>query len=243
MATTMKRSLLILISLSALALSACDGTQDSLTNGGNGGGERGPQRDPSADTAGGEGNTYDHSNDPAGVPAGVPYEPADPAQVKAVGSPEVTSRLHSCGKLTVASIGQLLQSRGLTGGGTRPNGAQSGQQIFSARDTAAALGAANYNGRVPEAPFASTAAVAKMFDIYTMASYDAVEADWTAPACPGVKVLGADGKFTKDGISCLMGKPATEEHVAIANDAIAKNPQDGAKIAIAALLSAAHTCQ
>ena len=64
----MKRSLLILISLSALALSACEGTQDSLTNGGTGGG-RGPQRDPNA-TAGGEDTTYDHSNDPAGVPPG-----------------------------------------------------------------------------------------------------------------------------------------------------------------------------
>ena len=237
----MKRSLLILISLSALALSACEGTQDSLTNGGTGGG-RGPARDPNA-TAGGEDTTYDHSNDPAGVPPGVPYEPADPAAVWAVGSPEVTSRLPSCGKMTVASLGQILESSGLTGGGTRPNGARSGQQLFQQGDTAAALGGPNYNGRVPEAPFASTAAVSKMFDIFTMASYDAVEGDWTAPACPGVKVIGGDGKFTKDGISCLIGKPATEELVAIANDAIAKNPQDGAKIAIAALLSAAHTCQ
>ena len=85
--------------------------------------------------------------------------------------------------------------------------------------------------------------MAKMFDIFTMSSYDAVNANWTAPACPGVKVLGADGKFTQDGLTCLMGKPARAEHLAIANDAIAKNPTDGAKIAIAALLSAAHTCQ
>jgi hypothetical protein len=240
MATTMKRSLLILISLSALALSACEDTSDSLTNGG----KRGPRTPArSDDTSGGAENTYDHSNDPAGVPPGVPFEPADPAQIRATGSPEVTSRLHSCGKMTVASIGQLLTSRGLTGQGQRPQGTQSGQQIWSARDTSAALGGANYNGRVPEAPFASTAAVSKMFDIYTMASYDAVAANWTAPACPGVKVLGADGKFTKDGITCLIGKPATEEHVAVANDAIAQNPTDGAKIAVAALLSAAHTCQ
>ena len=46
----------------------------------------------------------------------------------------------------------------------------------------------------------------------------------TAPACPGVKVVGADGKFTKDGLTCLMGKPATDAHLAVANDAIAKNP-------------------
>jgi hypothetical protein len=75
-----------------------------------------------------------------------------------------------------------------------------------------------------------------------MASYDVVAATWTAPACPGVKVVDG-GQFTRDGISCLIGKPATEEHVAIANDAISKNPTDGAKVAIAALLAAAHTCQ
>src|SRR5262249_42031033 len=146
-------------------------------------------------------------------------------------------------KLSVASIGTILTSRGLTGGGTRPAGAQSGQAIYTNNQTAATLGAANYNGRVPEAPFASTSALSKMFDIYAMGSYDAVAANWTAPACPGVKVVDAAGKFTKDGLSCLIGKPATEEHLAIANDAIAKNPTDGAKIAIAALLSAAHTCQ
>src|SRR5262249_29152151 len=100
-----------------------------------------------------------------------------------------------------------------------------------------------YNGRVPEAPFASTSAMAKTFDIFTMASYDAVDGNFNAPACPGVKVLGGDGKFTKDGISCLMGKPATDEHVAIANDAITKNPTDGERTAVAALRSAGHTCQ
>lgn len=235
----MNRIALTLISVTALALAACsDGTSDSLSNGSNslGGG------DPNG-TAGGEDTTFDHSNDPGGAAPGADFQPAEPAQVRLVGSPEVTSRLHSCGKITVKSLGDILTSRGLTGGGTRPQGAPSGQAIFQQGGTAAAFGGANYNGRVPEAPFASTSAMAKMFDIFTMASYDAVSANWTAPACPGVKVLGADGKFSQDGLTCLMGKPAKAEHLAIANDAIAKNPTDGAKIAIAALLSAAHTCQ
>jgi len=94
-----------------------------------------------------------------------------------------------------------------------------------------------------EAPFASTSNMSKLFDIFAMGSYEVVGTNWAATACPNVKVLGTDGKFTKDGISCLMGKPASDEHVAIANDAIAKNPTDGAKIAITALLAAAHTCQ
>jgi hypothetical protein len=164
------------------------------------------------------------------------------AQVTAVGSPEVTSRLHGCGKLTVGSLGQLLQSRGFDGKAQVPKNTQTGMDIYNAGDTAASLGAANYAGRQAEAAFASTSAVSKMFDIFTMASYDGAADGWTAQACPGVKLLDG-GKFTKDGLTCLMGKPASDEHVAVANDAIAKNATDGAKIAIAAVLSAAHTCQ
>lgn len=233
----MKRIALTLIGVAALALTACDGTSDSLNDGRTGGGG-----DPNG-TAGGEGTTFDHANDPGAATPGSDFQPPEPGQVKVVGSPEITSRLHACGKISVKSLGDILASRGLTGGGTRPAGALSGAAIFAQGGSPAALGAANYNGRVPEAPFASTSAMAKMFDIFTMSSYDTVAPAWTAPACPGVKVLGTDGKFTKDGLSCLMGKPAKDEHLAIANDAIVKNPTDGAKLAIAALLSAAHTCQ
>jgi hypothetical protein len=230
-------SILTLLSTVGLALviGACDDGQATLTDGRTAG-DRTPSTTP------GDNGDFNHPGGPSAPGAGEEF--VDPAQVRAVGSPEVTSRLHGCGKLTVGSIGQLLQSRGLTGQGPgRPPNTQNGQQIFNANDTAAALGAANYNARVPEAPFSTTSAVSKMFDIYTMSSYDVLAPDFDAPACPGVKVIGTDGKFTKDGISCLIGKPASEEHVAIANDAVAKNPTDGAKIAIAALLSAAHTCQ
>lgn len=234
----MNRIALTLISVAALALAACDGTSDTLSDGrtSQGGG------DPNG-TAGGEDTTFDHSNDPGGAAPGADFQPPEPGQVRLIGSPEISARLHSCGKISVKALGGILTSRGLTGGGQRPQGAPSGQAIYSQGGTNAAFGGANYNGRVPEAPFASTSAMAKMFDIFTMSSYDAVNANWTAPACPGVKVVGADGKFTQDGLTCLMGKPARAEHLAIANDAIAKNPTDGAKIAIAALLSAAHTCQ
>jgi hypothetical protein len=226
----MKRNVLTLLvmALAALTLDACaDSSGDSLTNG-----------------------SASRSPTPTGSATAAPVEDTTPAaaaaaaaQVTAIGSPEVTSRLHGCGKLTVNSVGDLLQSRGLTGTTGLPKNTQSGKQIFDSGDTAAALGAANYGGRQGEAPFASTSAISKMFDIYTMSSYGAVASDWSAPACPGVKLLDASGKFTKDGISCLIGKPATDQHVAIANDAIANNPTDGAKVATAALLSAAHTCQ
>jgi len=243
----MKRTILGLLTISTLLVAACGEDGDQLTNGG----RVVPARTPTTQvpdspeqtskaTAGGETTTFDHSNDPAGATS--EFEPADPAAVRAVGSPEVTSRLHGCGKLSVTSLGQLIQSRGVGGQGTRPPNTQGGNQIFTRPDTAAALGGANYNGRVPEAAFASTSAISKMYDIFAMASYDIVADNWNAPACPGTKVLEG-GKFTKDGISCLIGKPATDEYVAIANDAIVKSPTDGAKIAIAAMLAASHTCQ
>lgn len=231
----MKRLTLVLISVFAIAASACDDGSTELEGGRTAG--RNP-RDPNA-TQGGEDSTFDHSNDPGGAAPGAEFQPPEPQQIKMIGSPEVTSRLHACGKLTNASIAEMITSRALNGG--NPQGSQGAQAIFNA--SGPALGAANYSGRVPEAPFASTSAMAKMFDIYTMGSYAAAGTNWTPPACPGTKMLGADGKFSKDGISCLIGKPATDEYVAIANDAIAKDPTNGAKIAIAAMLSAAHTCQ
>lgn len=237
----MKKTILTLFALTSLlsVVPACESEADTLTGGNPNGSARVPSRNQE-ETAGAEDTTFSHSNDPNG--ADTPFPPANPAEVAALGSPELTSRLHSCGKLSVASLGKFLESRGVTGNGARPDKTDSGKAIFDKKDTPAALGAANYEGRVPEAPFASTSAISKMYDIFAMASYDIVADDWNPPACPGVKLLDG-GKFTKDAISCLLGKPATDEYVAIANDAITKSPEDGAKIAVAAMLSAAHTCQ
>ena len=229
----MKRVALILIGIATFALGACSSeSSDSLSDG-----RTGAPTQP----AGGSGTAFDHAGSTSTPGTDSPPTNGGPARV--VGSPEITSRLHACGKMSVASLGNILTSRGLTGGGARPPNTASGQDLYMDQATPATLGGANYVGRTSEAPLASTSAMSKMFDIFTMASYDGVASGWTAPACPGVKLLGADGKFTKDGLSCLMGKPARDEHLLIANDAIVKNPTDGAKLAITALLSAAHTCQ
>lgn len=229
----MKRMALTLITVFAALAMGCDdgGDKDALTNGGSG-----RSRDPNA-TAGGEDTTYDHNNDPGAASGDSSYQPPEAqggggaAVVKYQGSPEVASRLHGCGKIAYSTLGRVLSSRGIGG---------QAQQIYN--QSSATLGAPNYNGRVPEASFASTSAMAKLFDIFTMGADSVVAQNYNAPACPGVKVVDA-GKFTKDGLSCIMGKPARDEHVALANQAIAQNATDGAKIAIAAVLSAAHTCE
>ncbi len=225
----MKRIALTLIGIiAALSMGCDDGTSDSLTNGGGGG-----SRDPNS-TAGGENSTYDHNNDPGAASGDSTYQPPEAqgaATVKYQGSPEVASRMHGCGKIAYSTLGRLLDSRGIAG---------QGKQIYNG--AGATLGAPNYNGRVPEASFASTSAMAKLFDIFAMGADSVVAQNYNPPACPNVKVVDA-GKFTKDGLSCLLGKPARDEHVALANQAITQNQTDGAKIAIAAALAAAHTCE
>jgi hypothetical protein len=68
-------------------------------------------------------------------------------------------------------------------------------------------------------------------------------------ACPSTQLLDTSGNFTKDGLTCLMGKPATPDHISIANDAITQavsqglTKDQGQQIAIASILEAAHTCE
>lgn len=219
--------------LAALSLTGCaaDGT-DTL------GGRSGSGSSSEGASGSETGSAYNHNNDPGSPPGDVPFQAAEPAQkaaeVAASGSPEVAARLHSCGKITVASLGRVLQTRGIGG---------QAQQIFGQGPTSAALGGPNYGGRVPEASFASTSALTKMFDIFVIGADSVTNANWAPEACPGTKLLEG-GKFTKDALTCLMGKPARQEHLDIANDALAKakTPEEGAKIAVAAIMSAAHTC-
>jgi hypothetical protein len=86
--------------------------------------------------------------------------------------------------------------------------------------------------------------MAKQMDILVAAAAE-ILANWaTASACQGIALV-ADNKLTKDGISCLIGKPARDEHVTLASDLVAKatDVQTGLRLAIAALLAASHTCE
>ncbi len=189
-------------------------------------------------------NTQHHFNDPNTGDNGI----TDPSQVRAdittVGSPEVIARLHSCSKVTYAELGAILKSRGIDTANKQQNSAGA---LYT--QGAAALGVANYAGRVPEAVIASTAALSKEFDIFVAAAIEIQSKNLTLTACPNTKVIDGSGKFTKDGISCLMGKPASDNHVTVANDAVTVAQQkgltvaEGQQIAIASILEAANTCE
>lgn len=190
--------------------------------------------------AGGQMNTQHHFKDPNSGDNGLLSPEEIHAQDQQVGTPVEVARYHSCAKITYAALGSILSTRGVPA-------MSSSFTIY--KGGSAALGVANYPGRVPEALVASTSAMAKQFDIFIAAAPDIQKNLTTSTACPGVTIADATGKFSKDGLSCLMGKLATDAHVAVANQAVVDAVKGGAtqdqgiQIALAAALEASQTCE
>ena len=71
----------------------------------------------------------------------------------------------------------------------------------------------------------------------------------TLPACQiggtGPTMFNADNQCNPDGITCLLGVPATASHIELCNLAVtqASDPDKGKRIAVASLLAAANTCE
>jgi hypothetical protein len=194
--------------------------------------------------AGSEASEYQHvagAADPTVDPGSLAQaQPMDDP----INAPVEEARYHACGKITYASLGSILATRGVNMASTTQNSA-----ALLYKGGAAALGIANYGGRVPEAILASTSALAKEFDIFVAAAPEVDTNLTNGAACPGTTIVDANGQFTKDGISCIIGKLAQDAHVAVANQAVADAVKGGAtqaqavQIAIAALMEAAHTCE
>ena len=195
-----------------------------------------------------DGNTQHHFQDPNSGDNGITDPNQQHAEDQQVGSPEVVARLHSCSKITYAAMGNILTNHGVNTGSTTTNSAG-----LLYKGGASALGVANYSGRVPEMILPSTAALSKEFDILVAASQEIQAASkagkLSMTACPSTMLVDSNGKFTADGLTCLMGKPATPDHVSIANDAITQaqsqglTQDQGQQIAIAAIMEAADTCE
>ena len=126
---------------------------------------------------------------------------------------------------------------------------------FSAGD---ALGVAKLDSRLGDADEHTTASAAKLFDIFVQAAPQIIAniADPTkAPACTlNGKNLPMfdpnDGSCVEQTLSCLLGMPASQDHLLLCNLMVQKanvaDLADVAKkrhVAIAALLSGVHACQ
>jgi len=168
---------------------------------------------------------------------------------------EISARLHGCTKPRFLSLGRMLQTRGvnLASSGNRPgeNAPFAGQLYRDAKD---ALGVPVFDSRLSEKDKHTTASALKLFDIFVQAAPEIITNIQNMPACQiggqGHTMFDSNGSCVEESVSCLLGYPATADHMLLCNLIVEKadptNTTDVMKkqrIAVATLLSAAHTCE
>jgi len=160
------------------------------------------------------------------------------------GPPRYTSRLHSCAKMHVATLGNVLASRGVDLASTTD---LSAGRIYQASKIA--LGAANYAARTRENIELGVATASKIFDIYVQAAPEIIAKMPSRPECQRngqpAQLFDSSNRCVEAGVSCLIGTRATPEHLAVCNETIkrAADPESGKRLAVALLAAAAHTCE
>jgi hypothetical protein len=230
---TYKLSKLLLPVALSFGVAACAG--DTLSGGGSDdpADDNGVENTSDGDATGGEENTFDH---PGGPDIWDLLE-----RLQEEGPPEFSSRLHSCPKLKYSHVGKLLESRGVNIG--------AGDQLsagFLYRNGDSALGAPKLDVRSRENTELTTAAAARLFDIFVQAAPEIIAAMPTLDACAvngvGTEMFNQDGQCNPDGIACIIGVPPSTAHLELCNEMItrASSPEVGQQIAVAALAAAAH---
>ena len=191
---------------------------------------------PEGSTIGSEQETYDHDNtsfDPWAVIDRLAKE----------GPPKYTSRVHSCPKLRYRTLGRVLASLGVNMANTT---ALSAPELYRAGDNA--MGAPSFANRIRENITVSTSGASREFDIFAAAAPEIIAAVPTLARCNvgGVPAVLFNGNTCDPtGITCLLGTPATLTHLDFCNLTVsnASTPDIGKRIAVAALLGAAYTCE
>jgi hypothetical protein len=132
--------------------------------------------------------------------------------------------------------------------------ATAGYLYFTGKD---ALGYPKLDSRLGEKEEHSTASAMKLMDIFIQAAPQIIaniSDPSKAPACTlngkNSPMFASDGSCIEESVSCLIGYPATDDHMLLCNlllqKAIPGDTSDLIKkrnIAVAVLLSAAHSCQ
>jgi hypothetical protein len=180
--------------------------------------------------------------DPFIGPPPDPYEELE--RIGREGPPRYSSRVHGCTKLRYGTLGNVLASRGVALGAT---GELSAGNIYMRGK--AALGGPNYGARVRENVELGLATTAKLFDIFVQAAPEIIANLPNRPECKvggvGAAMFDAAGRCNADGVSCLIGVPATATHLEICNQTVqqAADVESGKRLAVAVLAAAAHTCE
>lgn len=194
-------------------------------------------QEPDGSTIGSQSQTFDHDNtgfDPWAVIDRLAKE----------GPSTYTSQVHSCPKVRYRTFGNLLTSLGVNVANAT---ALSAGDLY--RNGFNAMGGANYPNRIRENITISTSGASKAFDIFAAAAPEIITALPTLARCnaggANAVLFEADGTCRADGITCLIGTPAQPAHVDFCNLTVknASTPAVGQRIAVAALLAAAYTCE
>lgn len=192
--------------------------------------------------ASGEDNTFDHP-DSLGGDTRDPFEVL--AERQAEGPPEVRTRLHSCQKIQNAALRNMLAAFGVDLEATG-DPAPAGQLFLEGRE---ALGGANYGSRKSESITWTNSGATKFQDIWVMAASEIIANLPNAAHCQiygvGPNMFEDNDDCNEAAVTCLIGRPATDEHMAICNHIVdsAATVDEGKLLAVAALLAAAHTCE
>ncbi len=192
-------------------------------------------------TAAGTESTFDH---PAALGGTATTAREALARMVDEGPPAYTARVHSCRKMRYATLGHILSSLGVDLDATE---ATSAGAMYRSADQA--LGAPNFAARIGETTDVTVAVSSRTFDIFVQAAPEILERLPNQERCMvggvGARVFDDAGECNRDGLSCLIGEPASDAHVALCNDFArrAADPAEGRAIAVAAVLSAAHTCE
>ena len=193
------------------------------------------------DAAGGPLNTFHHPDSIGGMATDVREALR---RMEEEGPPLYSARVHSCRKMRYRTLGRLLATRGID---LDAEAETSAGRMWRSADQA--LGAPNYGARIAETTELTVATSSRMFDIFVQAAPEIIANMPSRPECQvggvGVTLFDEGGRCVRDGITCLLGVPATDVQVAVCNDVAsrASTPEQGRNIAVAAMLAAANTCE
>ncbi len=191
---------------------------------------------PPGSTTGGDGNTFDHDNNAISIWALVD-------RLDKEGPLSFTSHMASCSKLHNATLANVLTAVGIDLTNTTP---LSAGQLY--RDGLNALGGPNYANRLRENIGVTTSGTSKMFDIVAAGADEIIAKVPTLARCTvaGVPAQLFNGdQCVASGLTCLLGVPAQPAHIEVCNLSIsrASDQATGKRLAVAALMAAAYTCE
>lgn len=191
-------------------------------------------------TTGGVANTFHH---PASIDN---VRTADAREVlermEEEGPPAFRARVHGCRKMRYATVGRVLRGFGVDTAADEGAG-----PMYRSADQA--LGAPNYAARIPETTELTTASASRLFDLLVVAAPEIIANVESSERCQiggrGVRIFDETGACTEEGLTCLLGEPAREEHVALCDQMVerATSEENGRVVAVASVLAAAATCE